>query len=224
VSVAESFPLTGPGALTSSFTGGFFVIDGDIRLQRIIEVDMAGHEIAAVSTATLGAGNGLAIGSDVMTQRIFLQVNNQEIYVLSSEFLIRWIVNNLVIFQPIESTFTFTPNSAGSLDTALGGTFSFDARLVNASDQSLTLLAIQVTTLTNDNLLQNADGGPGGDNARLTVPQQGGFTDGVLSPDEFVDVPFIICLQERQPVQFVVDVLGVVDAGASAQAGAQLVR
>jgi hypothetical protein len=224
VSVAESFPLTGPGALTSSFTGGFFVIDGDIRLQRIIEVDMAGHEIAAVSTATLGAGNGLAIGSDVMTQRIFLQVNNQEIYVLSSEFLIRWIVNNLVIFQPIESTFTFTPNSAGSLDTALGGTFSFDARLVNASDQSLTLLAIQVTTLTNDNLLQNADGGPGGDNARLTVPQQGGFTDGVLSPDEFVDVPFIICLQERQPVQFVVDVLGVADAGGSAQAGAQLVR
>jgi hypothetical protein len=224
VSVAESFPLTGPGALTSSFTGGFFVIDGDIRLQRIIEVDMAGHEIAAVSTATLGAGNGIAIDSDVMTQRIFLQVNNQEIYVLSSEFLIRWIVNNLVIFQPIESTFTFTPNSAGSLDTALGGTFSFDARLVNASDQSLTLLAIQVTTLTNDNLLQNADGGPGGDNARLTVPQQGGFTDGVLSPDEFVDVPFIICLQERQPVQFVVDVLGVADAGGSAQAGAQLVR
>jgi hypothetical protein len=224
VSVAESFPLTGPGALTSSFTGGFFVIDGDIRLQRIIEVDMAGHEIAAVSTATLGAGNGIAIDSDVMTQRIFLQVNNEEIYVLSSEFLIRWIVNNLVIFQPIESTFTFTPNSAGSLDTALGGTFSFDARLVNASDQSLTLLAIQVTTLTNDNLLQNADGGPGGDNARLTVPQQGGFTDGVLSPDEFVDVPFIICLQERQPVQFVVDVLGVADAGGSAQAGAQLVR
>jgi hypothetical protein len=40
------------------------------------------------------------------------------------------------------------------------------------------------------------------------VPQQEGFTDGVLTPDEFVHVPFIICLQEQERFIFMVDVLG----------------
>jgi hypothetical protein len=86
VSVAASFPgFSGPEALTSSFTGGFFI--ADFFGQRIVEVDIAGYEVAAVSTALLGDGNGLAIESDINTQRIFLQVNNEEIHVLSSEFI-----------------------------------------------------------------------------------------------------------------------------------------
>jgi hypothetical protein len=43
---------------------------------------------------------------------------------------------------------------------------------------------------------------------RLTVPRQDGFTDGLLSPDEFVDGPFIICLITQEPFRLVVDVLG----------------
>jgi hypothetical protein len=74
------------------------------------------------------------------------------------------------------------------------------------------------------NLLQNADGGPRGVGARLTVPQEDGFSDGILSGAEFVDVPSIICLQQRQPFQFVLDVFGVVDAGAEAHAGARPLR
>jgi hypothetical protein len=70
------------------------------------------------------------------------------------------------------------------------------------------LLAIEVNTLISDNLLQNADGGSGSVGARLTVPEADGFTDGVLSPDAFVDVPFIICLRQRRPFTFVVDALG----------------
>ena len=50
-------------------------------------MDIAGNEVTALSTALLGGGRGLAIDSDVSTQRIFLQVNNEEIYVLSSEFI-----------------------------------------------------------------------------------------------------------------------------------------
>lgn len=53
--------------------------------------------------------------------------------------------------------------------------------------------------------------GSGGVNARLTVPEADRFTDGVLSPDEFVDVPFIICLWQRRPFTFMVDVLGAVE-------------
>ena len=60
--------------------------------------------------------------------------------------------------------------------------------------------------------------------AHLTVPQQDGFSEGVLSADEFVDVPFVICLTQRQPFTFVVDVLGVVKASAAAQANAPLAR
>ena len=85
-SVASSFPgFPGPYNLTSSFTNGFFIIDHFGR--RIVEVDLHGNEVAVASTASLGDGRGLAIGSDVRARRIFLQVNNQEIYILSPEFI-----------------------------------------------------------------------------------------------------------------------------------------
>jgi hypothetical protein len=119
-------------------------------------------------------------------------------------------VNDFVTFQPIQSTFTFSPNTT-SCPAGFVGEFSFDARLVNVRDQSLTLLVIEVNTLTNNNLLQNAEGGSGGMGARLLVPPQDDFTDGRLSPAEFVDVPFTICIQEHAPFQFFVDVLGVMD-------------
>jgi hypothetical protein len=61
----------------------------DLFGRRIIEVDIAGNEVTAVLTALLGDGDGrgLAIDSDVSTQRIFLQVNNEGMYVLSSELI-----------------------------------------------------------------------------------------------------------------------------------------
>ncbi|MBI2487132.1 MAG: hypothetical protein HYW01_09270 [Deltaproteobacteria bacterium] len=46
--------------------------------------------------------------------------------------------------------------------------------------------------------------------AQLTVPEADGFSDGVLSPDEFVDVPFAICLKNRKKFTFTVDVFGIV--------------
>ena len=84
VSVASSFPgFPGPVDITSSFTSGFFL--DDFFGQRIVEVNIGGNEITAVSTSALGGG--LAIDSDASTQRIFLQVNNSDIYILSSEFI-----------------------------------------------------------------------------------------------------------------------------------------
>ena len=87
----------------------------------------------------------------------------------------------------------------------------------NHSSSSLSDLVVAVTTLTNGNLLQNADGGPAGVGARLTVPPEDGFADGLLSPGEFVDLGFPICLRERRAFDFFVDVFGVVDGGAAAQ-------
>ena len=88
VSVASSFPgFPGPVALTSSFSGGFFLVD--LFGSRLVEVDSAGHQIAEASTAMLAPplGRGLAIDVDRATRRIFLQVENSAIYVLSDDFI-----------------------------------------------------------------------------------------------------------------------------------------
>ena len=87
VSLAASFPpgFPGPVALTSSFCGGFFVVDHFDR--RLVEVDRAGHQIAEASTAMSQFGKGWAIDVDRATRRIFLVVDNAAIYVLTPEFL-----------------------------------------------------------------------------------------------------------------------------------------
>ena len=90
-SVSGSFArYPGPSALTSSFTGGFFIVDHfqvSNKPPRIVEVNIAGTEVATVSTADLGDGRGMAIDVDLAGKRIFLLVNNEEIYVLSSDFI-----------------------------------------------------------------------------------------------------------------------------------------
>jgi hypothetical protein len=72
----------------------------------------------------------------------------------------------------------------------------------------LTNLLVRVATLSNGNLLQNADGGAGGVGSSLTVPSTGAYADGILSPGQSVDVPFLICLKQNKSFSFFVDVLG----------------
>jgi hypothetical protein len=117
------------------------------------------------------------------------------------------VFNDFVSFEPLPATFHFTPDPTGCPEGFVG-TFSFEARLTNISERTLSDLVIEVIALTGNHLLQNADGGPGGVGAHLTVPRQDGFTEGRLTPDEFVDVPFIICLRQKRPFRLVVDVLG----------------
>ena len=121
------------------------------------------------------------------------------------------IINDLVAFKPIRSTYQTTSDTTGCGDGFVGQ-FSFDATLKNKSNSPpLTDLVVEVVELTNNNVLQNADGVPVGVGARLTVPNIGDYADGVLSPGESVDVPFIICLTESKSFGFVADVLGIKD-------------
>jgi hypothetical protein len=121
-------------------------------------------------------------------------------------------VNDLVTFTPLPSTFQTTADTAGC-PAGFAGTFHFTARLTaKPGSPALTDLRVQVQTLTNGNLLQNADGGPGGVGATVTVPQADAFVDGLLRPDEAVDVPFVVCLQQISPFRFLVDVLGIASA------------
>ena len=57
-------------------------------------------------------------------------------------------------------------------------------------------------------MLCNANGGPGGAGAILTVPLQGDLSDSQLSPGETFTVQLAIGLQSFTPFQFLVDVLG----------------
>ena len=88
------------------------------------------------------------------------------------------------------------------MPTATPKSFSWSAL---ASSPALASLQAQVQTLTNGNLLQNADDGPGGVATTLTVPRAGDYSDGALGAGEQVDVPFVICLRDLSPFQFFVE-------------------
>jgi glucose/arabinose dehydrogenase len=155
-------------------------------------------------------GRDFGIGTDIQTgpngNLFVVSLSHGAIYEI---FRNPVVVNNLVSFVPLGGTFQATSNTTGC-PSGFVGKFSFNARLTdkNSSPPLFDLMA-KVTTLTNGNLLQNADGGPAGVGATLTVPEVGSFSDGVLSPGESVDVPFIICLKNTNQFTFFVDVLGI---------------
>jgi hypothetical protein len=117
------------------------------------------------------------------------------------------LVNNFVTFSPLPETYVTSPDPKGC-PAGFAGTFRFSARLTNRSTTPrLESLMVRVTTLTNENLLQNAVGGPGGVGAHVLVPWKQGYADGVLAPKESVEAPFVICLKKRAPFRMLVDVV-----------------
>jgi hypothetical protein len=177
---------------------------GMLLLGSLVVVDSVGAqgEVSFIARRDFSVGASplsVAIGDFNGDGRQDLATANTEadtVSILINNTSVR-LVNDLLTFEPLRARFRFTPDPTGC-PAGFVGKFSFAARLTNSSERSLSDLVVIVTTLTNGNLLQNADGGPGGVGARLTVPQEDDLTDGVLSPDEFVDVPFIICLTQRQ--------------------------
>jgi hypothetical protein len=133
------------------------------------------------------------------------------------------VVNDFVIFEPLPSTFTLNPDPTGC-PADFVGVFRFAARLTNISARAPSDLMVTATTLSHGNLLQDADSSPGGIGARLIVPHADDFSYGVLSPAEWVDVPFVIWLQERTPFMFEVDVLGMMGSDVGTGAGASLLN
>lgn len=129
------------------------------------------------------------------------------------------IINDLVTFDPIKSTYNTTSDTTGC-PPGFGGKFSFYAKLTNKGNSpSVTNLVVQVKKLTNHNLLHNADGGHGGEGSIMTIPLTEAYADGILSHGEFVNVHFIICLKKENKEKsftFLVDVLGVEKGVSSA--------
>jgi hypothetical protein len=148
----------------------------------------AGIKVAFVSSANLTGSN---------------PSGNQEIFLAACAR-----VNDLVSLAALPDTFETTADSAGC-PVGFLGRFSFVGRLTSlAGSPQLTNLQAQVQTLTNGNVLQNADSEPAGVGAAFTVAMTDSYADGVLGPGEVVDVPFVICLRDLSPFQFFVEVLG----------------
>ena len=117
-------------------------------------------------------------------------------------------INDFVTFAPLRDTFQ-TVSDTTRCPAGFAGTFYFAAQLTNRLTSSpLAGLQVRVITLSDGNLLQNADDGPSGADATLRVAFTGQFGDRLLSPGEFVNVPFAVCLKEHKPFQFFVDLLG----------------
>ena len=116
------------------------------------------------------------------------------------------IVNDFVSFEPAPSTYGFTSDTAGCQAGAVGK-YNLDATMNNISQKVLSSLYLEVKELTNNNLLLT-DNGLIGEGEGFEVPNSGGYDDSILSPDEYVDVPFTVCLENRDPFSFFIDVFG----------------
>ena len=105
---------------------------------------------------------------------------------------------------------TTTSLAEGGCAEGTAFTFSVMATFENISTDTLSGITFEVTTLTGGNVLCNADDGPGGVGSTLTVPLEGAYSDGFLSPEESFDVGFEIGLVAKAPFGFNVEPSGVV--------------
>ena len=115
------------------------------------------------------------------------------------------LINNSLAFDPNPGSFTTNNPPISGFCTGYAEEFLFDATMQNNDSVDIVDLITQVLTLTNENVLGNADGAPGTVGSILTVPS---FTDDVLSPGESVDVPFVVCKNNTSGFDFFVDVYG----------------
>lgn len=113
-------------------------------------------------------------------------------------------VNNSLAAAAMTTSYNPTP-----LPNAPGGVFTLRATFVNQSSGVLRGLFFKVVTLTNNNVLLNAEGVPGGVGALLSQPEG-------LAPGAWVIVDFVVGLQARRAFNFFVDAYGLSADGLSA--------
>jgi hypothetical protein len=114
----------------------------------------------------------------------------------SSEFFP--IVNDALTLTGISTSFDPSPVPGGS-----SGTFLVSAIFRNNSTQTIGQPFVQVSTLSEGNLLLNAEGGRGSVGAWLPLPGSGPFAQGASRA-----VQLRIGLQQLTPFTFLVNVLG----------------
>ncbi|MCB0212192.1 MAG: CSLREA domain-containing protein [Anaerolineae bacterium] len=113
------------------------------------------------------------------------------------------LVNSLLQLQGTSTSYNPTP-----VENAPVGVFTISAQFTNISSNSLTNIFFKVVTLTRNNVVLNADGGPAGVGATVSVPNDipagGSFT-----------INFEIGLQTPKSFNFLVDAYGIPSDTAS---------
>ena len=183
-----------------------FVHDRHIGTTTRVSVDNAGTQANSQSdTPALNADGRVVVfqsfASNLVAEdtngTVDIFVHDRQLFLLNADF------------PPMDEndvTTTFDPIPCAQ--EALAGTFTIDATFKNTSQDTLAALVFEVATLTGGNVLCNADGGPRGKGARLTVPLQGELVDGLLEPGEAFDIQFEIGLVSEEFFEFFVDLLG----------------
>ncbi|MFC1996053.1 choice-of-anchor Q domain-containing protein [Chloroflexota bacterium] len=102
-----------------------------------------------------------------------------------------------------------------SAPNAPKGIYTISSTFSNLSSTAIEDIHFLVTELSGGNLLLNADDGPGGVGATLTVPPEALGDNGLLDPGESFTVEFEIGLQRRRGFSFFVDAYGIPGGSAA---------
>jgi hypothetical protein len=149
----------------------------------------------------------------VRTEKVgcYMPGNPAQAYVESAVLTIPPEVTDLVLTLACPENINASLNLAGIAtsydrtprDNAPSGVYTITATFTNISANDLTNLYFNVATLTNGNLLLNADGGPAGVGAILTAP---GY---VVHLGDSFQVIFLVGLQARMNFTLYVDAYGI---------------
>jgi hypothetical protein len=121
-------------------------------------------------------------------------------------------VNSDLDFAPLIATYSSVGDTTACPATSVGK-FSFQALLTNKSSGSgMAGISVHVVTLSNGNALLDPQTNAvlGAEGGVMRVPELGQYADGLLSPGESVEVPFVLCVRTFEPFQFFVDVFTIV--------------
>jgi len=115
------------------------------------------------------------------------------------------LMNDAVTFTPVRDSYAITDTCPRGAGYPPGPLFTFTARLT-ARDIAAPFdtAFIQIASLTADRLVVGA----GGEGSRMAVLRRGQYADGPLGPGDSIDVPFSVCLPNRDPFTLTFDVLG----------------
>lgn len=121
-----------------------------------------------------------------------------------------FVVNQLVDFNVLWDAVSSNSNNLSACPDGFAWRYSFTGRLSGPKEPlQLSDLLIRVNQLTNGNVMLTAFGSPGGKGTLLPIPKIRGYSDAIFSyPGETVDVRIDLCLREKKPFSFFVDVVG----------------
>jgi probable HAF family extracellular repeat protein len=189
------------GDIVGNGVGGGFVVEQGV-------LTLLEHHPAAGAGPPKINNRGQIVGSHFFPGDHTLGVTWNRTPPLQVEFN----ANSWVTFAPASATYRTLSDTTGC-PAGFVGKFTFTALLKHKSTgPAMPGMTVHVQTLTNGNVLLDPEnnsvlGGPG---AVMRVPSADQYSDGLLSPGDAVNVPFVLCLKTPAGFQFAVDVYGII--------------